>query len=287
LEGHEVDLTQYRWVVVNTSAGKDSQAMSDVVCELAKEQGVLDRVVFAHADLGDMEWEGVRELAAEHAAHYGVRFEVVRRSQGDLLEHVRERRRKLDARGKFDAPAWFGPGNARYCTSDHKRGPIRALITHLVEEARREAGLNPRGRKGPAVRILNCLGMRAEESNCRAAMEPFEYDEDASNGKREVWTWLPLHAWTKEDVWARIRRAGTRWHWAYDIGMSRLSCCFCVMAPKSALLLAGKHNPALLDRYVEVEREVRGTFKVGLALADVQRDLRAGVEPGEMSDWAM
>lgn len=31
-----------------------------------------------HADLGDNEWPGTGELAAEHAAHYGLPFETVR-----------------------------------------------------------------------------------------------------------------------------------------------------------------------------------------------------------------
>lgn len=30
-----------------------------------------------------------------------------------------------------------------------------------------------------------------------------------------------------------------------DLGMPRLSCCFCIFSPRSALLLAGKHNPGL------------------------------------------
>jgi hypothetical protein len=42
----------YDWLVVNSSAGKDGQAMLDVVCEQARLEGVLDRVVVVHADLG-------------------------------------------------------------------------------------------------------------------------------------------------------------------------------------------------------------------------------------------
>ena len=87
-----VKLAEYDVVLVNSSAGKDSQAMLDVIAELAKAEGVLDRVVVVHADLGRMEWKGVRDLAEEQAAHYGFRFEVVSRPQGDLLQHVRERK---------------------------------------------------------------------------------------------------------------------------------------------------------------------------------------------------
>ena len=37
--------------------------------------------------------------------------------------------------------------------------------------------------------------------------------------------------WKVEDVWARIKASGVEHHKAYDLGMSRLSCCFCVFAP--------------------------------------------------------
>lgn len=44
-------LTDYDVILVNSSAGKDSQASLDVVVEQARAAGVLDRVVVVHADL--------------------------------------------------------------------------------------------------------------------------------------------------------------------------------------------------------------------------------------------
>ena len=78
-------LTDYDIILVNYSAGKDSQANLDVVAGAARKAGVLDRLVVAHADLGDAEWDGVPELAAEHAAHYGLRFEIARRGHDGQL----------------------------------------------------------------------------------------------------------------------------------------------------------------------------------------------------------
>jgi len=69
--------------------------------------------------------------------------------------------------------------------------------------------------------------------------------------------------------------------------MPRLSCCFCIFAPREALLLAGKHNPELLGEYVEVERRIGHRFRVNLALADVKRDLEGGVEAGPVKTWEM
>jgi 3'-phosphoadenosine 5'-phosphosulfate sulfotransferase (PAPS reductase)/FAD synthetase len=257
-----MNLSEYDWVVVNSSAGKDSQAMLDVVCEKAKAEGVAERLVVVHADLGRVEWKGTKELAADQAAAYGVRFEVVRRTQNDLLDHVL-------ARGKWPS------STARYCTSDHKRGPVSTLFTKLARETGRKA------------RILNCLGMRAEESPARAKLVPFERDERSSNGRREVHRWLPIHDWSTAQVWERIRRSGVRYHPAYDLGMPRLSCCFCIFAPRAALLLAGKHNPELLAEYVRVEKEIGHTFRKDVTLEGVQRDLNDGTEAGAVRSWLM
>jgi 3'-phosphoadenosine 5'-phosphosulfate sulfotransferase (PAPS reductase)/FAD synthetase len=129
-----IRLDRYDWIVVSTSGGKDSQTMLRLVCRLAKEAGVLDRVVAVHADMGRVEWPGVPELAAEQAAHYDVRFEVVSRPQGDLLQHVRDRSASLRARAK-NVPPVPSP-TCRYCTSHHKSNQIEKVYTRLAAETR-------------------------------------------------------------------------------------------------------------------------------------------------------
>ena len=87
-------LANYDRIVVNSSAGKDSQSMLDYVVERADAEGVRDRLVVLHCDLGkspggqDIEWPGTKELAREHAEHYGLRFIVVRRGVRGFLEQV-------------------------------------------------------------------------------------------------------------------------------------------------------------------------------------------------------
>ncbi len=157
----KVNLAWYDYIVVNSSAGKDSQALLDWVVRLAELAGVRDRVVVVHCDIEE-EWPGTRELAEEHAHHYGVRFEVVRRKQGGLLQHVLDRHAKSQAVGKTDTPPWPS-SEQRYCTSDLKRGPVSTLFTRLARE--RELGR--------PVRILNCLGMRAGESCVREKLKAF------------------------------------------------------------------------------------------------------------------
>jgi 3'-phosphoadenosine 5'-phosphosulfate sulfotransferase (PAPS reductase)/FAD synthetase len=259
------DLTSFDIILVNTSGGKDSQAMLDYVVEQADIAGVRDRVVAVHADLGRVEWAGTAELAEEQVAHYGLRFLKVSRPQGDLLTHI-------EARGMFPS------SSARYCTSDHKRGQVRKVMTQLVFEL----GLNR-----PA-RVLNCMGLRAQESSARAKKTELKYDKPASGAGtvRQVTEWLPILHWTVEDVWARIARAGTRAHWAYEAGMPRLSCCFCVLASKGALVRAAQLNPTLAEEYRQVEVRIGHRFRNDLSMGQIIELAAETTVPAVALDWA-
>lgn len=256
------DLSEYDLVLVNSSAGKDSQAMLDYLVGLADAQGVSrDRFVVVHCDLGRVEWEGTAELAAEQAAHYGLRFEIVQRDLGDLLTQVEQRHEANLAKGRDIAP--WPSSTTRWCTSDQKTSQVLKLITSLTDERRNPAGwvreADGTWAKRP-LRILNCLGIRAEESAARAKKASFEIDKKASNGKRIVTRWLPIFDWTANEVWVRIKASGVRYHKAYDLGMSRLSCCFCVLASKADLIIAAQHNKDLAQEYLAVEVKVGKQF---------------------------
>jgi 3'-phosphoadenosine 5'-phosphosulfate sulfotransferase (PAPS reductase)/FAD synthetase len=121
------------------------------------------------------------------------------------------------------------------------------LVTRLVTE-RRAAGVT-----GRPVRVLNVMGMRAQESPARARMRSFYKDERASNGRRTVDVWLPIHGWTLDEVWADIRGSGVPYHPVYDAGMPRLSCRFCVLASASALVLAAQLDPEGAAKRAAVE----------------------------------
>lgn len=263
------NLRSYDVILVNSSAGKDSQAMLDHVVELADAAGVRDRLVVVHADLGRVEWAGTRALAERQACHYGLRFEVVSRDR-DLLHQIEHERRKF-------------PDNARrYCTSDHKTSQVVKLLTRLVDE--HHPKVDRHGRSAGPVRVLNCLGMRAQESPRRAKLADFEIDK-CSNTKRLVHRWLPIHGWTIGQVWDRIRASGVPHHPAYDLGMPRLSCCFCVLASRSALVLAAKHNAALAAEYVRVEAAIGHTFRKDLSIAEIVAEA-AAAGPVVVESWA-
>lgn len=259
-----VDLTAYDIVLINTSGGKDSQVMMEQVFKQAHHAGVTDRLVAVHADLGRVEWDGTPDLAREQSEHYGIRFEIVKRPQGDLLDHIEQH-------GKFPSAA------ARYCTSAHKRGQVYKVMTKLADEHRHH--LDATGRRRRPCRILNCMGLRAEESKLRSKKVPFEFDDKASTKTtRHVDTWLPIHRWTEPEVWRSIHASGVRYHWAYDAGMPRLSCSFCVLASKSALIRAAQLRPDLAAEYAAVEERIGHTFQHGRSMADIIRDAETATE---------
>lgn len=268
----EIDLDSYDWIVVNTSAGKDSQAMLSTIVARCLAEGVsLTKIVAAHADLGRIEWDGTKELAKLQADMLGVRFEVQARPQGDLLDHI-------ESRGMWP------DSQARYCTSDHKRGQVDKILTMLSAE---KANL------GRRVRILNCMGLRAQESTGRSKRLGLEHNARATNKTvRFVDNYHPILDWTEKAVWAEIEQSELPHHRAYDLGMTRLSCVFCVFAPKSMLMIAGEHNRKLLDEYVAVESRINHTFRQDFKIAEVRDALDAGETTEALGDedikcWSM
>ncbi len=263
----DMSLRDWRWIVVNSSGGKDSQTALRLVVNECDRQGVSrDRVVVSHQCLGRSEWQNTLELVKEQATHYGLRVEVTkyRNKHGEeksLLEYVRLRKKWPDSKN-------------RYCTSDFKRGPGGRVIVKLSREA-------------PGA-VLNVFGFRADESPARASKKPYVRNVRLTTRTREVWDWLPIHEWTEQQVWDDIHASGVPFHPAYTLGMKRLSCCFCIFAPKSALMVAGKANPELLDEYCEVEKDINHTFQNGQSLSSIRDAIKAGEAPGQMDGaWNM
>lgn len=250
------DLTDYDIILINTSGGKDSQVMIHTVAALAEQQGVTDRLVAVHADLGRVEWEGTRELAERQVAQYGIRFEVVTRTDGaDLLTLI-------ERRGMWPS------SSARYCTSDSKRAPIRRLMTALAKEHRDNGGEGQ-------CRILNCMGLRAAESSARAKKVAYEHDASASTKTtRHVDNWLPVFDWSDNDVWECINTNSLEYHYAYDLeGVTRLSCVMCVLAGDAQVRAGITHNPALAFEYAAVEQRMGHTFKHNQPISDLVNEI--------------
>ena len=262
-------LTDFDALVVNTSGGKDSQAMTDHVCNLADQRRFpRERIVLVHADLGKIEWDGTKELIQEHAEHYGLRLIIVKRNE-TLLDYARRR-------GQWPDSA------RRWCTSDFKRGPGARAITQVVKELK----------LGRRAKIINCFGFRAQESPARAKREPWSLNKRlTTKTTKEVHDWLPIHTWLEDQVWATIVASGVRSHWAYSRGMTRLSCRFCIFAPRSQLMISAcqPENKELFEEYVQLEEEMGHTFKKDQSLREIKDAIDAGEKPNNEDDgsWNM
>jgi 3'-phosphoadenosine 5'-phosphosulfate sulfotransferase (PAPS reductase)/FAD synthetase len=217
--------------VLSHSAGKDSQAMT-----LAVRQVVPDsQILVVHASLEGVEWEGVIEHIEATTAGLPL---VIAKPASTFFDMV-------DRRGMFPSPA------NRQCTSDLKRGPIE-------REVRRYLAAHPEF----SGQVVMCMGMRAQESSGRAKLVAFKRNDRNSKAGREWFDWLPIHDVSEREVFAIIAAAGETPHWAYAAGMTRLSCCFCIMASEADLTTAARLNPELYGRYVAKERELGFTLSM-------------------------
>lgn len=216
-------------VVANHSGGKDSQAMLIRLLDIVPTQNLL----VVHASLGKMEWPGALELAEAQAKAAGLAF-IVARAQKTLLEMVKRRHAT-----RPDVPSWPS-ATTRQCTSDLKRGPI-------AREVRRYAKANG------YTTVINCLGLRAEESPPRRKRPPLKRVDSACTRSREWLEWLPIQHLTRLEVFKTIYEAGQEPHYAYALGNDRLSCVFCIMASPNDLSNGARHFPDLLTEYCELE----------------------------------
>lgn len=246
----EPNLRSYDLIVLSSSAGKDSAAMMHVAVEACRAAGVMDRVRVVHCDLGREDWERVPELAARHAARYELLLTVVRR-EGDSLLAYAERR------------GMWPSSQARWCTSTFKRDVCRKLMTAWTTEIR-DSGVTDR-----PVRILDVMGLRADESAARARKPSFAFNPSASNSRRRVDTWLPVHGLSLRDVQRLHEEHQLELHQAYRLGMRRLSCSFCVLAGTTDLVRAARLRPRMAHEYAGVEARTGHAFRDGQPISQI------------------
>ena len=234
-------------VAVNHSGGKDSQALYATIREMVPD----DQIFVVHADLGEVEWPGVKEHIRANIKHPLHLAQAIYKdgSPKTLLDMV-ERRGKWPSAGQ------------RYCTSDLKRGPCNKLIRAEAE------------RRGTKL-VVSCFGFRAEESAARAKRSPWARNERMSKAGRDWFEFAPLLAWKEADVWAKIAASGQRRHWAYDAGMTRLSCCLCIMASRADLERAAALRPDLHRRYADLEEAMGHDFRHKEPIADIAQATKA------------
>ena len=221
--------------VANHSGGKDSQAMLAVLREHVPDE----QIVVIHADLGDIEWSGAQDHIRNTIGN--LPLIVCKNENKTFLEMVEHRK-------MFPSP------QQRQCTSDLKRGPIEREVRRYLKARPDFNGL-----------VVNCMGLRAQESPGRAKAKIFKKSEGNSVAGREWYDWLPIHEMKLEDVWRTIAMAGQEPHPVYAKGMTRFSCKLCIMSNKKDLLTSAWLDPDNLRRYVQMENRIGRTMMMPVA----------------------
>jgi 3'-phosphoadenosine 5'-phosphosulfate sulfotransferase (PAPS reductase)/FAD synthetase len=211
--------------VINFSGGKDSCAMLAYLCE--EYPDVKKHVVFA-----DTGWEhsDAEVWSQKIAAGFGLDLNTVRSSTKTFLS-------MSEARGKF-------PGmQTKQCTSDLKRGPIATWIRRNIQE----------------TMIVNCMGMRAEESAGRAKMKEWALNTRESNGQRTVYNWLPIHDWNEAKVIGYLAERHIPLHPVYKY-LRRFSCRVCIFMTLHDLRQVKINDPEAIEIISRIEDKTKFTM---------------------------
>ena len=217
-------------IAIGVSGGKDSCAAAIAVVEHLHAVGHKSPVVLVHADLGDsdpalnVEWSDSLPTCERLAAFLGVELVVTRRAAGGMMkrwlkrwENNKKRYAELSC-VKIILP-WSTPA-MRFCTSELKSAPIAAALV----------------KRFPGHRIISACGVRREEGNGRKSSPRTNAPTSAENkrlinkrAKTSGVDWNPIAAWSTQDVFAFCAARGFQMHEGYGLGMSRISCRFCIM----------------------------------------------------------
>lgn len=229
--------------VVGFSGGKDSVA---TWLHLTRELE-LPHVTCTFSDTGH-EWQGLGDYLTLLERDHGCRLvriqPTLRDFEGELVPEKIGERLGLDpsAPGFWDEPLdmerlailkrRFPSTMARFCTQHLKLHPQRRWLLANCD-------------MGNTIRVS---GVRAEESESRS--------------KRPVWSfdkfmgcplWLPIHAWTHDEVFATHRRHGVPPNPLYLSGSGRVGCFPCIMARKQELASLAERHPEAFENLTAME----------------------------------
>lgn len=248
-------------IAVGVSGGKDSCAAAIAVVKHLRAVGYTGRIVLVHADLGDadpalnVEWTDSLPTCERLAAFLGVELIITRRKAGGMMKRWQKRwqnnvKRYADLSCVKIILPWSTP-SMRFCTSELKSAPIAAELV----------------RRFPGQKIISACGIRREEGNGREASARTNAPTSKPNkrltnrrSKTSGIDWNPIAAWTTAEVFAFCEAHGFQMHEGYGLGMSRISCRFCIMQDISDQRVSASvaDNAPVLRTIVALE--IRSTF---------------------------
>jgi 3'-phosphoadenosine 5'-phosphosulfate sulfotransferase (PAPS reductase)/FAD synthetase len=248
-------------VAVGVSGGKDSAAAAIAVVEHLRAVGHKGPVVLVHADLGDpdpalnVEWDDSLPTCERLAAFLGVDLVVTKRPAGGMMKRWIKRwennvKRYVDMSCVKIILPWSTP-SMRFCTSELKSAPIASKLVKLF----------------PGRRIISACGIRREEGNGKensprtnAPTSKPNKRLNSKSAKTDGIDWNPIAAWSTTDVFALCAARGFQMHEGYALGMSRISCRFCIMQDLSDQRVSASVAANVPVFRTVVGLEIRSTF---------------------------
>lgn len=242
-------------LVINTSGGKDS-------CEMLRQLVYRFPSLPVYAVYADTGFEHVKPVSAEAFAgqvceELGVPFYVVRNPNKTYLQMV-------ERRGMFPSPS------NRQCTSDLKRDPIQKWIRQNSQPGRFLAGKV----------VINCTGIRAQESAARAKQNPLKREKRLCAAGRVVWNWMPIFRTTLNQVLDNLEGAGIPLHPVYSYRnnggyLRRFSCRVCIFSTDADLCAIHEHDREAFDAVAGLEEKSGFTMKPGRSIRQIVSDKNA------------
>lgn len=247
-------------VAIGISGGKDSLACAFAVQEHLDKIGHKGPRCLIHSDLGSTEWKQSLPKCRELAEAMGWELVVIKRAAGDMMDRWLTRFENNKARYfnlqivKMILP--WSTAQMRFCSSEMKS----ALISSALKK------------KFPGQDVVNVVGVRRDESPNRFKMPVAKANPACANKGGVGISWNAIIEWPVTEVYEIIKRRGLELHEAYvKYGMSRVSCCFCVLSSAADLLASTTcpDNLAIYRRMVELECNSTYSFQSGKWLGDV------------------
>lgn len=254
----------------SVSGGKDGTAAALEGSEHLDRIGFTGKRILVHSDLGAIEHFDSLPACNRLADRMQIPLHVVKPNR-PMIERWQYRWECVVNRfvnlETVRISTWASSAANRFCTSEEKTAPICRFLKNEF-----------RGKT-----ILNIVGIRADES-VKRSKEPISKFNKMLYVKTHGtsgYTWHPILKYAVEDVFLAHRRFGFARHEAYTrFGLSRVSCCFCVLAKEQDLLasLRDERNHESYQRIARIEIESTFSFKNDFWLADLAPHLLTGNE---------
>lgn len=215
------DFLAGRDVVVSISGGKDSAAAALYL----REAGI--KHIMVNMDTG---WE--HPAVYEHLDYLEQQLGLIIRlvpKMPTLPDEIMPRVLEIEAlvgRSPSGFVRWavykgmFPSRLRRYCTHELKVKPFLRWVDAQDAE------------------IVNVVGIRADESQARAALP----EHESMPGAEHVYVWRPLIRWSEADVIAIHQRHALRPCPLYLQGSTRVGCWPCIMSNKGELEMLGRDD---------------------------------------------